>query len=277
MSATVLVLCNDFSLAAAKTSRHLGQAITRLGGTAVVRDTRILRWALAETEKEFPARRDAYEDLVHGKWFKFAVDYGFDTIISLDLHWLFTSKLFVDSEPIRGIHSFWFDDLRSHLKTSAMFPLAPLELINRPKVSHHCYGQGQMEELRLLGVQRVLPSKLAAPSEYLESHAPCTVRDRIASSAIPAWPRRRRRGRSRRSRKAKISQQCAGSPGRNSSMKSARASRRCRGCANARKFADLLAAATELRLAQPYTAAIALLVEAGKTYPQAFDFSTAAA
>ena len=79
--------------------------------------------------------------------------YGFDTVISLDLHWLFTSRLMVDSELITGIHSFWFDDLRSHLKTSPMFPLAPLELINGPKVSHHCYGQGQMEELRLLGVQ----------------------------------------------------------------------------------------------------------------------------
>jgi len=35
---------------------------------------------------------------------------------------------------------------------------------------------------------------------------------------------------------------------------------------------DLLAAATELRLARPYDAAIALLAEAGRTYSAAFDF-----
>jgi hypothetical protein len=184
MSATVLVLCNDVSLAAAKTSRHLCQALTRLGHTAVGRDTRILRWAIGATQN-YPGRLAAYEDLVYGKWFKFLFDYGFDTVISLDLHWLFSSRIFTDAELVTGVHSFWFDDLRSHLKTSPMFPLAPLEVINGLKVSHHCYGRGQMEELRLLGVQRVLPSALAAPAEYLDSHAPCTVRDRIAFIGNP--------------------------------------------------------------------------------------------
>ena len=35
---------------------------------------------------------------------------------------------------------------------------------------------------------------------------------------------------------------------------------------------DLLAAATELRLSQPHTAAISLLTRAGQAYPEAFDF-----
>ena len=272
MSATVLVLSNDVSLAAAKTSRHLCQALTRLGHTAVGRDTRIMRWAIAETEKEFPARRDAYEDLIYGKWFKFIFDYGFDTVISLDLHWLFTSRLFVDTELIRGIHSYWFDDLRSHLKTSPMFPLSPLELINGPKVSHHCYGRGQMEELRLLGVKRVLPSALAAPAEYLDSTSPCTVRDRIAfigNPGLPTPPSARAlqalaRGDNlaamrRLARQEILDELAAAEP-------TAAWLRECP------PVAELIAAATDFRLAQPHTAAIALLVEAGKAYPQAFEF-----
>ncbi|HEX4141688.1 MAG TPA: hypothetical protein VHY09_15170, partial [Candidatus Methylacidiphilales bacterium] len=271
MSAPVLVLCNDFSLAAAKTSRHLCQALTRLGRTAVGRDTRIMRWAIAAAEKEFPARRDAYEDLVYGKWFKFLFDYGFDTVISLDLHWLFTSRLFVDSDLIHGIHSFWFDDLRSHLKMSPMFPLAPAELINGPKVTHHCYGRGQMEELRLLGVKRVLPSALAAPAEYLDAAAPCTVRDRIAFIGNPGLPNPP----SARALKALANGESLAALRRlarkeildklGTAEPAAAWVRQCP------QVTDLIAAATELRLARPHTAAIALLVEAGKTYPQAFD------
>ena len=272
MSATVLVLCNDFSLAAAKTSRHLCQALTRLGHTAVGRDTRLMRWAIAATEKEFPARLAAYEDLIYGKWFKFLFDYGFDTVISLDLHWLFTSRLMVDSELITGIHSFWFDDLRSHLKTSPMFPLAPLELINGPKVSHHCYGQGQMEELRLLGVKRVLPSALAAPAEYLDSHAPCLVRNRIAfignpGLSVPPTSRAQQafaKGENLAALRLLSRQELLEELGTGEPTASWLSS-----CPQVR---ELLAAATELRLAQPHAAAIALLVEAGKTYPQAFEY-----
>ena len=271
MPATVLVLCNDFSLAAAKTSRHLCQALTRLGHTAAGRDTRILRWAITATQN-YPGRLAAYEDLVYGKWFKFLFDYGFDTVISLDLHWLFSSRLFADSELITGIHSFWFDDLRSHLKTSPMFPMAPLEVINGPKVSHHCYGRGQMEELRLLGVQRVLPSALAAPAEYIDSHAPCTVRNRIAfignpglsvpptARAMQAFAKGENLAALRRlARQEILDELSAGDP----------TASWLRDCP---QVAELLAAATELRLAQPHTAAIALLVEAGRACPQAFEY-----
>jgi hypothetical protein len=272
MSAPVLVLCNDYSLAAAKTSRHLSLALARLGRPASVRDTRLIRWACAEAEKMNPARRDAYEDLVYGKWYKFTFDYGFDTVISLDLHWLFTSRLFVNSDQIRGIHSFWFDDLRSHLKSAPIFPLSPLELINAPKVSHHCYGRGQMAELRMLGVKHVLPSALAAPFEYIEARHPCLVRDRIAfignpglptppsSRALQALAKGENLAAMRRLARQEILEELkAGDP-------TAGWLRQCP------QVADLLAAATDLRLAQPHTAAIALLVEAGKAHADAFNF-----
>jgi hypothetical protein len=275
MSSPVLVLSNDFSLAAAKTSRHLCQALRRLGRTAVGRDTRLIRWAAAQAESASPTRRQAYEDMVVSKWHKFMFDYGYDTVISLDLHWLFTPRLFIASNLIRSIHSFWFDDLRSHLQSAPMFSLgghAPLELINGPKVSHHCYGRGQMEELRMLGVKRVLPSALAAPSEYIETNEPCRVRDRIAfigNPGLPSPPTARasktlEKGESlaalRRLAQQEILEELP------SAQRTASWVRQCP------QVAALLATATELRLTQPYTAAISLLVEAGKTHSEAFDF-----
>jgi hypothetical protein len=275
MSSPVLVLSNDFSLAAAKTSRHLCQALTRMGRTAVGRDTRLIRWAAAQLEGESPVRRAAYEDAVVAKWHKFMFDYGFDTVLSLDLHWLFTARLFVPSDLVRHIHSFWFDDLRSHLQSAPMFPLAPhtpLELINGPKVSHHCYGQGQMEELRLLGVKRVLPSALAAPAEYLDVNEPCTERDRIAfignpglaSPPTPLALAALAKGESvaalRRLARGEIMEGlAAGQP-------------TASWVSQCPTVADLLSAATELRLAQPHRAAISLLVEAGQSYAEAFAF-----
>jgi hypothetical protein len=271
----VLVLSNDFSLAAAKTSRHLCLALERIGFNAVGRDTRLVRWAAAQVEKESPMRRDAYEAAVVAKWNKFIFDYGFDTVISLDLHWLFSSRLFVGNDRVKQIHSFWFDDLRSHLQSAPMFSLAPrtpLQVINEPNVSHHCYGRGQAEELRLLGIERIFPSALAAPAEYLQAAEPCTELKRLAFIGNPglASPPTREalaameKGESlaalrRRSRHEILDGLSAGEP----------AASWIRQCP---VVVDLLAAATELRLAQPYPAAISLLKDAGAAHPEAFAF-----
>jgi hypothetical protein len=275
MSSPVLVLSNDFSLAAARTSRHLCRALTRLGRLAVGRDTRLIRWAAAQVEKESPMRREAFETIVVGKSQKFVLDYGFDTVISLDLHWLVSARLFVPCDPVRQIHSFWFDGLRSHLQSAPTFPLAPqtsLEIISGPKVSHHCSGRGQMEELRLLGMKRVFPSALAAPVEYIEAGAPCTIKNRIAFIGNPGLPspptapalKAMEKGENlaalrRLARQEILDGLTAGEP-------TASWISRCP------QVHGLLAAATELRLAQPSTAAIFLLVEAGKTHAEAFDF-----
>jgi hypothetical protein len=129
-----------------------------------------------------------------------------------------------------------------------------------------------MEELRLLGVKRVLPSALAAPSEYIQATASCTVRDRIAfigNPGLPTPPSARAlqalaKGENlaamrRLARKEILGELALAEP-------AASWQRQCP------QVAELIAAATELRLAQPHTAAIALLVEAGKTYREAFDF-----
>jgi hypothetical protein len=271
----VLVLSNDLSLAAAKTSRHLCLGLARLGIGATGRDTRLIRWAAAEVEKESPMRREAYETAVVAKWNKFVFDYGIDTVISLDLHWLFSSQLFLDHDKVNRVHSFWFDDLRSHLQSAPMFSLAPhtpLELINGPKVSHHCYGRGQAEELRLLGVERVFPSPLAAPAEFLRASEPCTELKRLAfignpglasaptQEAVAAMERGENLATLRRLARREI---LDGLP---TAEPTASWIRQSPG------VTDLLAAATELRLLRPHAAAISLLAEAGRSHSQAFDF-----
>jgi hypothetical protein len=270
-----LVLSNDFSLAAAKTSRHLCQALNRLGHNAIGRDTRLLRWAAAEVQAENPMRRDAYETAVVAKWNKFVFDYGIDTIISLDLHWLFSSQLFVENNRIKRIHSFWFDDLRSHLQSAPMFPLAPrtpLEMMNEPKVSHHCHGRGQAEELRLLGVKRISASALAAPAEYLRADEPCTESNRLAfignpglsSPPTPAALAAMERGENASALRRLARQEILdGLPLVESTAAWIR---------ETPGVAELIAAATELRLARPHDAAISLLTEAARTYPNAFHF-----
>jgi hypothetical protein len=270
----VLVLSNDFSLAAAKSSRHLVQALARLGYGAIGRDTRLIRWAATQIEGESPMRREAYETAVVAKWDKFVGDYGIDMVISLDLHWLLSSQLFVSNDKVKRIHSFWFDDLRSHLQTAPMFPLAPhspLELINESKVSHHCYGRGQSEELRLLGVERIFPSNLAAPAEFLQADEPCTEPKRIAfvgnpglanaptGQALAAMERGENLAALRRQARQEILDSFSAEP----IVSWIRQSPGVR---------DLIAAATELRLLHPHVAAISLLAQAGRTYPEAFDF-----
>jgi Glycosyl transferases group 1 len=271
----VLVLSNDLSLAAAKTSRHLCLALTQLGFGAIGRDTRLIRWAASEVEKESPTRREAYETLVVAKWDKFIFDYGIDTIISLDLHWLFSSRLFVSNNKVKRIHSFWFDDLRSHLQSAPMFSLAPhspLELINGSKISHHCYGHGQAEELRLLGVERVLPSALAAPAEFLQAAEPCTELRRLAfignpglssaptHQALAAMERGENLATLRRVARQEILD------GLSTAEPTTFWIRQSPG------VADLLAAAIELRLSRPHVSAISLLTQAGRSYPESFDF-----
>jgi hypothetical protein len=271
----VLVLGNDFSLAAAKTSRHLCTALNRLGFSAIGRDTRVVRWAAAEVQSESPMRRQAYETAVVAKWNKFVFDYGIDTIISLDLHWLFSSQLFLENDRIKQIHSFWFDDLRSHLQSAPMFPLGShtaLELINGPKIHHHCYGRGQGEELGLLGVNRVTTSALAAPAEYLRVDEPCTEFKRlgfIGNPGLATPPTRAALDAMNRGENLPALRRLARQEILDSLPHSNPTAAWIKACP---PMADLLAAATEMRLSRSGAAAVALLANAGKTYPDAFDY-----
>ena len=271
----VLILANDFSLAAAKTSRHLALALNRLGRQAIVRDTRLTRWSAAQVERESEERCAAYETAVVAKWSKFVADYGIGQVLSLDLHWLFSSRLFLGNDRVRRIDSFWFDDLRSHVQSAPMFPLAPqtpLELINTPKVTHHCYGRGQAEEMRLLGVERIRASALAAPADYLRADEPCARRDRLAfigNPGLPTPPGERALAAMERGENLAALRRIA----RQEVLDGLPAAEPTAGWLREMPAVrDLMAAASGERLARPHEAAISLLVEAGRAFPEAFDF-----
>jgi hypothetical protein len=275
MSSPVLVLSNDFSLAAAKTSRHLCHAIQENGRTAVNRDTRIIRWAAAEAGLHSAKRQAAYEQTVLAKWNKFIFDYGFDSVISLDLHWLVSPLFLLPNELIRNIHSLWFDDLRSHLQSAPMFPTgesSALELINNPKVTHHAYGRGQGEELRMLGVKHVLPSLLAAPREYLEQDGRCEFTDRLAfigNPGLPAAPSAAALAAMERGddlpalRALALSEVLGGLP------HAALTAPWIKACPT---VTDLLAGAMQLRVDRPHASALTLLSVAGRGHAGAMDF-----
>ena len=271
----VLILANDFSLAAAKTSRHLALALNRLGCHAIVRDTRLARWSAGQVEQESPERRSAYKTAVVAKWCKFIADYGVDQVMSLDLHWLFSSQLFLKDDLVQRIDSFWFDDLRSHFQSAPTFPLGaqtPLELINTPKVTHHCYGRGQAEEMRLLGVERIRMSMLAAPADYLRADEPCIRRDRLAfvgNPGLPMPPGERALAAMERGENLAALRQIA----RQEMLDELPVIEPTAGwLRQVPAVRDLIVAATDARLAQSHAAAVSLLVEAGRAFPAAFDF-----
>ena len=269
----VLVVANDFSLAAAKTSRYLARALERLGYRATVRDTRLNRWGAAEVAAAGAARQEAFEAAVVAKWAKLVDDYGVDLVVGLDLHWLLSKHLFVTPESrVRGVHSFWFDDLRSHLSSAPMFPLDARALINGPKVTHHCYGAGQAEELRLLGVARVRRTTLAAPAEYLRAEEPCTVRDRLAFVGNPGLPTPPGAAALAAMDRGASLAELRGQARSEMLDALAREEPTADWLRHSPAVRDLLAGAMEARLKNSHAAAVSLLVEAGRAFPDAFDF-----
>jgi hypothetical protein len=154
----------------------------------------------------------------------------------------------------------------------SLAPKTPLELINGPKISHHCYGRGQAEELRLLGVERISLSALAAPEEFLHADEPCAEQKKLAfigNPGLSSAPTRQAlaamdRGGDiaslrRLARQEILDALSADEPTASWVRESPR-------------VADLLAAATETRVSQPHTAAISLLTQAGAAWPDAFDY-----
>jgi hypothetical protein len=113
---------------------------------------------------------------------------------------------------------------------------------------------------------------LAAPAEYLQAAEPCTESKKLAFVGNPGLP-------------SAPTHQALAAMERGDNLAALRRLARqeiIEGLPLAEPTAswvrhspgviDLLAAATELRLAQPYTAAISLLTQAGASYAEAFNF-----
>ena len=188
----VLILSNDFLTPFAKTSDYLADALERRRIPAYVRDNADSRMLTYLFSEEMAARTPQAQEAVC-EAFRELIEYAsIDTILSLDLNWFVTPRLFVDDPAIRSIHSLWFDDFRSWC-TSPFNPCFPVDgdafqqHIKHPKVMHHFYGDSQAAEARLLGVSQQRITRLAAPRHLLQNETPCTHRDRLAFIGNPGF------------------------------------------------------------------------------------------
>lgn len=188
---SVLILSNDRFLPTAKTSEMLAAACRRLGVPVLVRDgadARYLGALLEQVDNEVYTKEAA--EIIRSKFQGLILAFEVDTIISLDVQWLFVPELFTGNPEIQNIHSLWFDDMRSWARANFMFAECRerfQEHVRNPKVSHYYYGRGLAEEGKLLGMEASHLSYLAAPHDFLQLNHPCEIRDRVAFVGNPGF------------------------------------------------------------------------------------------
>ncbi len=153
----ILVLGDDRSSSHTKTSRQIGLAAARIGRRAIVRDTSLLHWSINEVPVEYPERREAFRQLFENKWNKLILDYGVDTVIGLDLCWLLSPDLFLRSEHIQCVHSFWICKESTSLFPSENKGIVDIRnILNDNKCVHHCFDGETFELLKTMGIERVI-------------------------------------------------------------------------------------------------------------------------
>jgi hypothetical protein len=188
---SILITSNDRFVPTSKTSEMLASACRRLGLPVMVRDCSDGRYlgAVLEQFNDPTYTSDAAVTLRH-KYHGLLLAFEVDTILSLDLQWLFVPDLFTETPEIRAIHSLWFDDMRSWARANYMFSTCREQFqkhIRHPKVHHYFYGRGLAEEGRTLGMPTSQLSYLAAPYEFLSLNHPCEIRDRAAFIGNPGF------------------------------------------------------------------------------------------
>lgn len=189
MSRRVLFLSNDHSVPFAKTTEFLASACERLGHWTVVRDTfpaRVQRSLMDGKSMERPLKRLA------AHWTEFLEDAEIDSVLGLDLLWLFYPDPFFQSNSVKNIASVWFDDFRSWITypTNVWFSDRDLtfqSIIRHAKVWHIFYGESMAQEGRLFGVQRLMNSRLAAPAEFLKQKFPCEIKNKAVFIGNPGF------------------------------------------------------------------------------------------
>jgi hypothetical protein len=188
----VLILSNDLLTPFAKTSDYLAAALERRRIPAYARDNaeaRLLTFLYSEEmEPKIPVAQSAVCETMRD-----LIEYAsIDTVLSLDMNWYVTPRLYLDDPAIKSIHCLWFDDFRSWC-TSPFNPCFPAdgdvfqEHIKHPKVMHHFYGDSQAQEARLLGVTNQRITRLAAPRQLVQNEDPCVRTDKLAFIGNPGF------------------------------------------------------------------------------------------
>ncbi len=273
MSRKVLFLSNDHSVPFAKTTEFMASACERLGHQAVVRDTfpsRIQRSMLGDKSQVLPMKRLAEH------WTEFLEDLQIDTVLGLDLFWLFYPEPFFNSTSVKTIGSIWFDDFRSWITypTNVWFSSSEMKfqsIIRHSKVWHVFYGESMAQEARLFGVDQQLSSRLAAPAEFLKQKFPCEIKDKAVFIGNPGF-----RG---APHEDAIDLMKAGGDLVALRMMSRDHLLRAGDEAVQKWFRlepqtrELLAVAMEVKAKNPFAPSLELLKMAGEIYPKAFAFA----
>ncbi|MES2308957.1 MAG: glycosyltransferase [Verrucomicrobiota bacterium] len=273
MKRKILFLSNDHSVPFAKTTEFMASACERLGHRTVVRDTfpaRIQKSMLGDKSLEKPLKRLA----IH--WSNFLEDLEIDTVIGLDLFWLFYPEPFFDSPQVKDITSIWFDDFRSWITypTNVWFSSREMgfqSIIRHEKVRHIFYGESMAQEARLFGVERQMTSRLAAPAEFLKQKFPCEIKDKAVFIGNPGF-----RGEPHKDaielmksgadliELRRMSRDHLLRAGDEAIQKWFRLEPQTR---------ELLAVAMEVKATNPFSPSLQLLKMAGEVYPKAFAFA----
>ena len=192
----VLVMSNDAVSNVTKTSETLAEAGREIGLACEVRDTSALRTVATLEPGQLRDGEAAWGRLrsetraFYDRRLRERAPEGGATVLSLDLHWFVDDRLFLEHEAVARIVSFWFDDVKAWCQGGPNVCLPGAvekiqEALRHPKVVHCCYGRGQMEEMRRLGLGNVRLSHLAAPASYLRRDAAPEVTGRAAFVGNP--------------------------------------------------------------------------------------------
>lgn len=273
MKRRVLLLSNDHSVPFTKTTEFLASACERLGHWTLVRDTfpaRIQRTMLEGKSQEKPLKRLA------SHWEDFLDDAQIDTLLGLDLFWLFYPEPFFDSHTLQKIGSIWFDDFRTWVTypTNVWFSKQEMSfqsILRHPKVWHIFYGESMAREGRLFGIERAMNSRLAAPAEFLKQKFPCEVTHKAAFIGNPGYRGEPNKEAIDLIKKGgelldlrKLSRDFLLRAGDPSIQRWYQKEPQTR---------DLLAVAMEAKVQNPFAPSLQLLQIAGESFPRAFQFA----
>lgn len=271
---SILIISNDRFLPTSKTSEMLAAAGRRLGLSVLVRDGADARYLGALLEQvDNPGFTEEAAEIIKTKFQGLILAFEIDTVLSLDVQWLFVPDLFTGNPEIQSIHSLWFDDMRSWARANYMFASCRerfQEHVHHPKVTHYFYGRGLAEEGRLLGMESNRLSYLAAPHEYLQLNHPCEIRDRVAFVGNPGFrepPPESLLKAMRDGAEIDELRRLSGNLLMNSTF-----SKKEEWMREEPTMQEFLSVAIEARVQFPYRAALEILQLAATHYPKAFDY-----
>jgi hypothetical protein len=275
----ILICSNDVFGVFAKTSEAIAAALRRLGAQVWVSDTTYLRSArLIFSQSDDRAELDRIRDVARAGWGQWIEDQQIDTVIGLDLAWLWDENFFFDQPTVHQVISVWFDDLLAACQSPWNVTFGQgedrfREAVRHPKVLHAFYGRAQCQDAMALDIVHHCLSYLAADAALLDVTGAPQFKERAAFIGNPGYrhaPPSRIQGAIERGaeltevRRAMLDVLLGGGAQVIENW-----------CRSEPEVRDFLRSAMELKIATPDAPALVALAAVGENYPRAFEFLNA--